>query len=59
MLASFNNFRSKMWVGFCLNTKKSFVADFFFKAIRNSIDSPEKGPWDFWNSSLFDRSACF
>ena len=54
-----NTFYEKIWVSFCLNTRKRFFQRFHFKTNRKSIGSSKNGNRYFQNSPPFKRSACF
>ena len=58
MVAPFNNFYCKIWVGFCLNTGKRFVLEVLRPRERAYI-LLKRSTRDFQNSPPFERSACF
>ena len=69
-VAPFSNFYGKIWVGFCLNTRKAFILEVSFKR-QKKTDFSKKGitvfqktRFFFWKISMFyvttiKRFACF
>ena len=60
MVAPFNKFYGKMWVGFCLKTgKRFFFRGFILKTTERAQVLLKNGPRDFQNSPPFERAARF
>ena len=58
MVAPFNKFYCKMWVGFCLNTGKRFFLE-VSKPTERALVLLKYGNRDFQNSPPFEILACF
>ena len=56
MVAPFRKFYGKIWVAFCLNTRKQFFLDVPFQRAQVLLKNVTR---DLENSPPFDRSACF
>ena len=59
MVAPFSKFYGKIWVGYCLNTRKALFRGFILKPTERAYIPLKNGTRNFQNSPPFERSAFF